>query len=204
MLKTCSSALLLSGAPNFIQYIRDIANDIGVELTVADEWNKNYRLNEEIIICGSRYLSDISVRDYDKVRLILKTDETVSKFIELGITHFIFDYNNMRELAFSFYTDDAQKKSLSMNDITMNTDKRHFVRGKYDFNFSTDSFKYDGVGIYLRNSEKIYLAQWLLLKNKDNSKRVMLYRLRQRFGESFLSEIDRYGNVKGEDENGKI
>lgn len=199
MLKTCSSMLLLSGVPHFIQYVSEVARDAEIKVNANEEWNLNYRINEDIVLCGSKFLSCINVEDYDKVRLLLKTDEKVAKFIKMGITHFIFDYNNVRELAFSFFVEeeklDADDKAC-VSKLLSRIETKRFNQGSYDFDFDRDSFKYEGVGIYLRPSEKVYLAQWLLLHKKDNSKRVTLYRLRKKFGSSFLADVDKYGKFK--------
>lgn len=201
MLKVCSSALVLSGVPRFVSYVTEIAKDCGVEVETNESWNERYRLNNDIIICGSKYLSDINTQYYDRVRLVLKTTETVNTFVQMGITHFIFDYNNVRELAYSFYIDDQELLSDSSNvsEVIMPIENKHFVMGKYNFNFDTDVYKYAGIGIYLYPMEKVYLAKWLLLGEKDNSKRITLFRLRKRFGKAFLEDIDRKGKWKGKE-----
>ena len=197
MLRTCSSILLLSGVPRFVQYVSEVARDAGAEINSYEDWNVNYRINEDIVICGSKYLSCINTSDYKKVRLVLKTDETVTEFIKMGITHFIFDYNNVRELAFSFFVSEEDvKETLTITNVISKADKKHYVKGRYDFNFETDSFKYEGVGIYLRKCEKLFLAEWLLLGKKDNSKRSYLCSLRKKFGKTFLADVDRYGSFK--------
>lgn len=197
MLRTCSSALLLSGVPHFVSHISEIAKDVGVELEVSDEWNINYRLNCEVIVCGSKYLPLIDSVNYSKVRLILKTNETVSEFVEMGITHFIFDYNNTKEVAFAFFTDEISSDTDTVYNIMTSSGKTCFTNDRYDFNFKMAKFKYCGVGIYLRESEKLYLADWLLLGHKDNSKRVLLCRLRKKFGKAFMQDVDRFGQYKG-------
>lgn len=201
MLKVCSSALVLSGVPRFVAYVTEIAKDCGVEVETNESWNERYRLNNDIIICGSKYLSDINIQYYERVRLVLKTTETVNTFVQMGITHFIFDYNNVRELAYSFYIDDQELLSDSSNvsEVIMPIENKHFVMGKYNFNFDTDVYKYAGIGIYLYPMEKVYLAKWLLLGEKDNSKRITLFRLRKRFGKAFLEDIDRKGKWKGKE-----
>ena len=191
---------MLSNVPSFVKYISDISADLGIELDTADVWNINYRLNAEVIICGSKYIPYINVVDYDKVRLILKTNETVAEFIEMGITHFIFDYNNTKEVAFSFFFDAEEKQTdeMTVTDIINKTKISRFTKGKYDFNFLTNTFKYDGVGIYLRESEKIYIAKWLFLNIKENSKRILLFNMRKKFGKDFMQDIDRLGKIKEE------
>ena len=72
-----------------------------------------------------------------------------------------------------------------------------FCYGDYDFRFDKSQFKYKGKMIYLTDSSKKYLAQWLLNGLKDNSKRMILCNLRKKFGKDFLSDIDRFGQLKG-------
>lgn len=195
MLKTCSSALLISSVPHFVEHISEIAKDVGVELEVTNDWNINYRMNADVVICGSKYINSIDPTEYYKVRLILKTDEGVSKFVKMGINHFIFDYNNVKEVAFAFFVKDEEDTTLK--GITNRTENAIFVTDKYSFNFTKNVFKYEGVGIYLRESEKLYLANWLLLGKKDNDKRILLCKMRKKFGKTFLTDVDRFGQIIG-------
>lgn len=197
MQKICSKALLISCVPNFIKHITEIAQDAGVEIEVVEEWNTAYRLDAEVIICGSRYLPQISTLDYNKVRLVLKTTETVAPFVEMGITHFIFDYTNVKEVAYSFYAEERVEtiEDYTVESILCHTQKDSFVTSKYNFNFSSNVFKYNGVGIYLKPSEKKYLAKWLLLGIKENDKRILLCKMRKKFDRDFLADINRYGQL---------
>lgn len=199
MLKICSKVLLISSVSSFVAYITEIAQDAGVEIEVADEWNPSYRLYADVIVCGSKYLSQINVLDYDKVRLVLKTTETVAMFLDKGITHFIFDYNNIREVAFSFFVEEKNipLDKLSVQNILYEVHKDSFVTNKYNFNFSKNVFKYKEVGIYLTEGEKVYLAKWLFLGKKENDKRILLCKMRKKFGKDFLKDIDRHGKLKG-------
>lgn len=199
MLKVCSSALLLSGVPSFVKYVNEIADDIETVVESAEEWNIGYRVNADVIICGSKYIDCIGKEDYDKIRLVLKSDETVMPFIRKGITHFIFDYTNKREVAFAMFidTEETVKEDLTISNIMAKAGKNIFRNEKYFFNFSSDAFRYRNTGIYLRRSEKEYLARWVLLGDKDNGKRILLYKMRQRFGKEFMQDVDRKGNYQG-------
>ena len=57
---------------------------------------------------------------------------------------------------------------------------------------------YKGKAIYVTKAQKRYLADWLLNGHKDNSKRVLLFELRKKFGNDFLREVDRHGQIKEE------
>lgn len=201
MLKVCSNVLLLSGVASFISHVTEIANDIETVIDVADTWNVNYRVNAEVIICGSKYIDCIGKEDYDKIRLVLKTDETVIPFIRKGITHFIFDHTNKREVAFSMFVDKEEQineRPASLSDIMSEAHISLFHNDRYFFNFASDTFRFKGAGIYLRKSEKEYLARWVLMGNKDNSKRILLCKMRKRFGKDFMQDVDRKGNYQGD------
>ena len=200
MLRVCSNVLLLSGVASFVSHVTEIANDIETEIDVADTWNVNYRVNAEVIICGSKYIDSIGKEDYDKVRLVLKKDETVMNFIRKGITHFIFDYTDKREVAFSMFVDkekQVKEGQASLSDIMLEAHSSLFHNDRYFFNFASDTFRFKGTGIYLRKSEKEYLARWVLMGNKDNSKRILLCKMRKRFGKDFMQDVDRKGNYTG-------
>ncbi len=197
MLRICSNVLLLSGVSSFVNYVTEIANDIDTEIEVANTWSINYRVNADVIICGSKYIDCIGKEDYGKVRLVLKKEETVMTFIRKGITHFIFDYTDKREVAFSMFIDKDDKlkeDKVSLSDIISEAHVSLFHNDRYYFNFTSGTFKYQDVGIYLRKSEKEYLAKWVLMGNKDNSKRILLCKMRKRFGKDFMKDVDRKGN----------
>lgn len=200
MLRVCSNVLLLSGVASFVSHVTEVANDTETVIDVADTWNVNYRVNADVIICGSKYIDSIDKEDYGKVRLVLKKDETVMTFIRKGITHFIFDYMDKREVAFSMFIDEneqAKDKRSSLNEIMSEANTSLFHNDRYFFNFASDTFRFKGAGIYLRKSEKEYLARWVLMGNKDNSKRILLCKMRKRFGKDFMQDVDRKGNYTG-------
>jgi hypothetical protein len=185
---------------SFVNYVTEIANDIDTEIEVAHTWSINYRVNADVIICGSKYIDCIGKEDYGKVRLVLKKEETVMAFIRKGITHFIFDYTDKREVAFSMFIDKDDKlkeDKVSLSDIISEAHVSLFHNDRYYFNFTSGTFKYQDVGIYLRKSEKEYLAKWVLMGNKDNSKRILLCKMRKRFGKDFMKDVDRKGNYTG-------
>ena len=87
---------------------------------------------------------------------------------------------------------------LSLEEIIRDSSVRNFTCGDYDFKFDKDRYFYKGKQLYLANAQKRYLAEWLLHGHKDNSKRMMLCLMRKKFGQSFLTDIDRFGRVKEE------
>ena len=189
MLVKCKSALLLSDVESFSKAYEAIAEEVGIELRVESSWSERYRLIQEVVIFGSKYLDKINPMYYLNAVLILKSDESPYQFIQKGITRFIFDYQNVNELRLALYKDVTVAKSYTIS---------RYVFGRYDFDFGEDSFKYEGKNIYLTPTEKAYIASWLLGGHKDNAKRGILCYARRRLGSDFLKDIDRFGRIKEE------
>lgn len=197
MLQKSETALLLTDVPSFASMYTQLASSIGVKLITEEEWNNRYRIREDVVILGSKYLKNINEAYYNKAVLILRSDESPSQFIKMGISRFIFDHQNQRELAVALFFEEpvVMKSSTSeVAEIIKESGLPYFRRGEYDFQFDKGIFMYKGKQIYLCNSQKQYLAQWLLAGRKDNSKRMTLYGLRKKFGADFLADIDRFGN----------
>lgn len=189
MLMKCKSALLLSSVESFTHTYTQLANEIGVKLIAEAEWNRLYRVNQDVIILGSKYLDKVNESYYANAVLMLKSSERPEDFIEKGIKRFIFDYQNANELRLALYKDITVAKSYTISRYTF---------GRYDFDFGEDSFKYEGRNIYLTPTEKAYIASWLLGGHKDNAKRGILCYARKRLGSDFLKDIDRFGRIKEE------
>ena len=189
MLMKCKSVLLLSSVESFTHTYTQIANEVGVRLTTESEWNRLYRVNQDVIILGSKYLDKVNETYYANAVLMLKSSERPEDFIEKGIKRFIFNYQNANELRLALYKDIAVAKSYTIS---------RYAFGRYDFDFGEDSFKYEGRNIYLTPTEKAYIASWLLGGHKDNAKRGILCYARKRLGSDFLKDIDRFGRIKEE------
>ena len=199
MLLKCSSALLLTDVKNFGLLYSDLAEELGVSLKVEAEWNKRYRITEEIVICGSKFLDRVNEQFYPGTTVILKSGESPLPYVKKGIESFIYDYENQYELAMAFYKKskiNIRQDSEDMRTILDSSMTVSFNEKEYSFDFSRDEFLYSGKRIYLTSSEKLYLAEWLLLHKKDNSKRMCLFNMRKKFGNAFMKDIDRFGNVK--------
>lgn len=187
MLMKCKSALLLSSVESFIRMYTQLASEIGVRLVVEAEWNRLYRVNQDIIILSSKYLDKVNESYYANAVLMLKSSEHPEDFIEKGIKRFIFNYQNANELRLALYKDITIAKSYTIS---------RYAFGRYDFDFGEDSFKYEDRYIYLTPTEKAYIASWLLGGHKDNTKRGILCYARRRLGSDFLKDIDRFGRIK--------
>lgn len=200
MLKKVESALLLSNVESFKASFKMVAEELNVTLNIEEEWNNRYRISEDVVICGSKYLDEVNKAYYENLVLILKPDESIGNYISKGINRFIFDFSNKSELMYALLYKERTlvQGSVKLKDIIKDSSFLNFCYGDYDFNFDKDIYIYKGKEIFLTNSQKCYLAEWLLRHNKDNGKRMNLCSLRKKYGKNFLKEIDRLGNPKEE------
>ena len=157
-------------------------------------------MNKDIVIFGSKYLSQVNKAYYPSSVIILKKGESPAPFIKEGINHFIFDYMNQYELITALFKQAKVliRASSEIKDILEDSVFTRFTLGDYDFRFDLNIYLYKGKPIYLQKAQKIYLAQWLLFGNKDNSKRAIVCKLRKKLGSDFLKDIDRFGRLKEE------
>lgn len=202
MLEKCKTVLLLSDVPSFCQSYTSLAESVGVKIISEESWNKIYRIDQGVVITKSDYLEQINPAYYPKVVLILKKDESPAKFIKMGIERFIFNFENRYELLtalFRFVPKLVQSKSKDLKDIVTDSGIAMYCEGDYDFRFDRDLYKYKNKPIYLCESQKKFLAQWLLGGHKDNKKRMTLCNLRKKFGEDFLKDVNRFGQIGGKE-----
>lgn len=199
MLIKINKALLISSAPAFSERYRAIAEDMGVLFQVENEWNARYRVNADVVILGSKHLENLNEMYYNKAILILAEYESPAPYIEKGITRFIFNYMNDFELQTALYRLEpifSHVDNLEYEELLKHSNITEFCYGDYNFKFVQNKFCYKGKMIYLTDAVKKYLAQWLLNGKKDNSKRMILHNLRKKFGNDFLSDVDRFGRAK--------
>lgn len=201
MLIKCNSVLLLTNVESFSQLYSQYAEELGISLRVEKEWNVRYRVTEEVVICGSKYLENLHRSYYGTVVLILKEGESPAPYIKEGITRFIFDYQNRYELALALYKNEKviiHSSSKDLKTVIKDCEVLNYQFGDYNFMFDKNRFIYKGKPIFLNDSAKTYLAEWLLNSHKDNKKRMILCNLRKKFGEEFLKDVDRFGQIKEE------
>lgn len=201
MLQKASKVLLLSDVPSFARNYQALAGEVGVSLSVEETWNVKYRITSEIVIFGTKYFNDVNKAYFPQAVLILKKGESPAPYIKMGISRFIFDYQNNYELICALYKMEKIVIHASSNDlktIIKECDVLTYQFGDYDFMFDKNRYKYKGKPIYLADSQKRYLAEWLLNGHKDNKKRMILCNLRKKFGEEFLRDVDRFGQIKEE------
>ena len=200
MLKKVEKALLLTDVPSFRKLYTDLAEEVGVELEAEKDWAIRYRVNADVVILGSKYLDKLNEAYYPIAVLLLKSGESPAPYIKRGISRFIFDYQNQYELFFAFFKQEATVVHASfegLSDIIKDSGIKKFQFGDYDFQFDKNIYRYKGKPIYLCNATKKYLAEWLLNRNKENKRRMILCNLRKKFGKDFLKDVDRFGQLKG-------
>lgn len=196
MLKQCSKALLLTSVENFGKLYKQLASELNVDLRTEAEWNERYRINEEVVICGTKYADKINKAYYPITVLLLKSGESFMPYVKMGFTRFIFDHENQYELAFALMKTEKTAEQADLKNIVNTSEVTSFQQGDYQFLFDKNKYLYKGKAIYLTDSAKKYLAEWLLNGHKDNSKRMIICNLRKKFGAEFLKDIDRFGQIK--------
>ena len=201
MLEKCNSALLISEVESFSETYETIARDIGVDMTVEKEWKPRYRMSKDVVILGSKYLPDLNKAYYPMAVVILKKGENPVPYIKEGVNHFIFDYTNQYELLMALFKSPkvlVNGASQELKEMLRESGTTRFKAGAYDFRFDMNLYLYKGQPVYLQEAQKRYLAQWLLFGNKENKHRMLLCLMRKKFGEDFLKDIDRFGQLKEE------
>lgn len=200
MLTKCETALVISNQPAFFEPYRKLAESIGVKLITEPEWNTRYRVNADVVVLGSKHLDELSEQYYCKAVVILSTNESPALYIKRGVTRFIFDYKNQYELIVALFREEPiviNTQARGVAEAVADSGAPSFCYGDYEFKFSKDVYFYKGRQIYLQPAQKKYLAEWLLVGNKDNKKRMVLCNLRKKFGDKFLADIDRFGQPTG-------
>ena len=201
MLKKSKSALLLSANEDFSSRYEALAKSVGVTLYTENGWNTRYRVKDDVVILGGKHLDSLNEAYYDKAVVILNEGESTAPYIQRGIQHFIFNYQNKFELITALFYQEpvvVRAQNMKVEEIIKEKGVNRFVQKDYDFRFDKDVFMYKGRQIYIRRGEQKFLADWLLMGHKDNKRRTLLYNLRDRFGKDFLADIDRFGRIKEE------
>lgn len=199
MLQKCKVALLISEVESFRDSYKKLASDVNIKLNVSSQWDEHYRVSEDVVILGGKYLGFLNPSYYSKAVVILKPAESPAPYIQQGVSRFIFDYQNQYELITALFYEKpvvVHADSKEVKEIVEEYRFPCFKNGDYDFRFDKDVYLYKGKPIYLCASQKRFLAQWLIGGHKENKRRMTLCNLRKKFGEDFLKDIDRFGNYK--------
>lgn len=199
MLQKSRNVLLISDVENFTSMYKELALSIGVKLHAEASWHVTYRVPEDVVILGAKHLETLNPTYYSKAVLLLRPEENPVSFAKKGISRFIFDYQNQYELVMALFYEQpvivhAQAKEVA--ECIREYGYPKFEFGDYSFAFDRDVFRYKDKPIYLCESQKRFLAEWLIGGHKDNKKRMILCNLRKKFGEDFLKDVNRFGEIK--------
>ena len=200
MLKRCSSILLLVNDTKLVERYEMLGLDLNINVRHETSWHPTFRIDCGSIICTPDFLDQINGEYISRVVVIV--NGTPAPYLKKGVERFIFDRANDYELICSmFMHGEIITKEAKPLEILTNCEKKTFIAGRYHFDFERSIFRYNDKPLYIKEHEKKYLIEWLLLGHKNNDKRMMLFNLRKRFGNSFLRDVDRKGKLKEEKQN---
>ena len=195
MLISNKTALLLSKDTDFISRYETVAQMCNVELTVRSEWNERYRISQDVIIAEGE-LASLVASEY-KNRLVLVFSGSIAE-MRAKADRFIFNKENLQELIYAFLKIDNSvkvKDTRSVTSIVIASGRSIFKESDYDFDFASSVYKYKGIEIYVSEAQRVLLAKWLLLGEKNHCLSSQLYLMRKKFGKDFLSDINKYGEL---------
>lgn len=185
MQRKCSSIILLTENHDYASFVENQAGLYDIDFTSDTVWRLSRKLKQDLILCSGKWLDEISSFLFDRVVVILKSNESPLPYIRMGIQNFIFSYKDVFQFEYIF------NKSFELP--VKAEEKGLYCNGDYRFDFSREEFFYKGKSIYVSKAEKEYLSLWLLSGIKDNTKRYHLWNMRKRYGNGFLKEVSRTG-----------
>lgn len=190
MLKICSSVMATGCDKNQLRALFFRAEQYGIKIEKRDAWVQLSRTDADRFVCTPSVFPYVNPELYPKTVMLVEDKEDITPFLSAGVSRFITDvYNDIQFLQAMYVSYEATKERQR---FTLD-----YVKGDYEFYFTHNEFFYKGEGIYLLKCEKAYLYDWLIFKEKDNSKRIYLYNIRKRLNDkSFLKNIDRHGVEK--------
>lgn len=198
MLRTCTTALLLSRDAVLSEKYRSMAPMCNVELTVADKWNLRFKASQDVIVAEKEFMRTLPVEYRSRIVMVLEEGDRIADVRNMA-DRFIFDRNNMQELMYAFLVNDDEKReeeSLDMRELLSTVRRSRFRRGDYDFDFASGTYRYRGRGIYLTRTQRLVLARWLLLGKRDHRCAMQLYLMRKKFGSEFMADVGRFGEIR--------
>lgn len=190
MLKICSSVMATGLSKEQLDALIFRTKQYEIKLETRDAWVQLSKTEADRFICTPEIFPFVNPMLYPKTVMLVEEKEDVTPFLTAGVSRFITNmYDDIQFLQAMFVEYEAKK------------DRKRFtvdyVEGDYEFYFTHNEFFYKGEGIYLLPSEKRYLYDWLVFREKNNSMRTYLYNIRKRLGDkSFLKNINKYGVEK--------
>lgn len=125
--------------------------------------------------------------NFVNICIVCDKQTKVKELIDLGYRQFIFDYTDVRQLAFHCYQD-VYREPVKPK-ITSGRE-REFVPVERNVNYDSylKEYTFNGQVIYLTEKQKETIEN-LKVRKSTNKERVTLHRLRKKFGEDFFREI---------------
>lgn len=190
MYRICSSALITGCSPSLLADLQIQMAKHNIAVEIRKDWIQLSKTEAERLVCTPAVFSDINPKYYPITVMCVNSDTDITPFLKLGIMRFITNVNDEIQFEQAMFVEYEAKQERKRFQVD-------YVKGNYRFLFTRDEFYYKGEGIYLLPSEKRYLYDWLVYKDKDNSKRIALFAIRKRLEDkSFLKDVDRFGGLK--------
>ena len=161
MLISNNTALLLTKDETFIEKYVAVAQMCDVKLTTQSEWNKNYRIVQDVVIADAEFAS--SIAEIYRSKLVLVFSGNISE-MRTKADRFIFDKENLQELIYALLRIDNTvkvKDTRSITNIILASGRSAFKGADYVFDFANAIYKYKGQEIYVSEAQKVLLAKWL-------------------------------------------
>lgn len=197
------NALLITNDETFEKAFLKTAETLNAEVEVKKEWKKIYATDAPIIACDTKTIETIASSYINRVVLYVKKDEKIQDFVSLGVSNFIFDIEDKRQLVLAFTKNeyrDLSTKSWTQSDkllaVLDYAASPVFESEHYYFDFANGNYRYNDTDIYISPTEEIIIAKWILLGIKEKDKLSNISHMRTKFGKEFLSDINDDGTVK--------
>jgi hypothetical protein len=168
-----STALVLSEDEELMKAIMSVCPDIDTDFETTADNIANY----EVILSETKYLKHLTdIRD--KV-VVLSPGAKIERYLAAGYSAFVFNRADKNELLSAFYIIGAKKASEIVEAFGLSMD------------FTNHVFLLLGVEVYITKSEEGYLQRRFVEKKGStvSTDRVLLCRMRKRFGKEFLSSV---------------
>lgn len=180
MQKICSELTLITKDADVIAVYNELQKKYGFELKLFDEWNCGFDSGSDSVVCTPdfcEYFNKVLAgRTYVFLNkeVIAKVPNEFNHFVDSGCVKYSLLKTRKPKLG-----------ERELEDIF-----EVFEYGDYYFDFTNYAFMWKGQEIYLRRSEAEFLKQYLVYKVKDKNKMCLISRMRNRFGKSFLRDVE--------------
>ena len=192
---TVRSVAILTDDNDLRVLYKKVCDSLGIKYLFLDKIREEGRVFGDLFICESGLFFDTIPDDLSKTVIVLKSIDDFRIYLRFGVNRFVFNRKNLDEVMFSLLVDENVEIEGGKAKV--------FKRGDYLFDFARNEYKYKKENIYVTEVEKKYLENMVRDRKKDNDKRMVLCRMRKKFGEGFLKDIFETKGTR-EMKNGKI